>query len=179
MEERVNILTPKGIYTGESCTKEEAHANGYFHPTIHVWFYTENDELLIQKRQANKINYPCFWDVSVAGHIIENESIIDAAIRETQEELGLSITASDLQKVTIYKSEVTHQNNYIDNEFNYVFICLLNKPVDKLLLQNEEVAAVRLITITDFKNRINSQSIHFVPYQTEYFEKLFSKLAKR
>ncbi|MEX0314176.1 MAG: hydrolase, partial [Allomuricauda sp.] len=69
MDELVDILDDNGNPTGRTCLKSEAHRKGLFHPTIHVWFYTSEGQILFQKRADNKDTFPSLWDVSVAGHI--------------------------------------------------------------------------------------------------------------
>ncbi|MEX0360286.1 MAG: hydrolase, partial [Allomuricauda sp.] len=50
MDELVDILDENGNLTGRTCLKSEAHLKGYFHPTVHVWFYTADGKVLFQKR---------------------------------------------------------------------------------------------------------------------------------
>ena len=87
MDELVDILNEDGSYTGRQEMKSVAHKKGLFHPTIHVWLYTRNGQLLIQKRGKNKKSFPLLWDVSVAGHIGAGEEIIPSALREIEEEI--------------------------------------------------------------------------------------------
>ncbi len=96
MDERVDILDEQGKPTGESCLKSEAHRNGLLHPTIHVWLYTPDGRVLIQQRGENKATHPLLWDVSVAGHVSAGEEVITAAIREVEEEVGLTISESTI-----------------------------------------------------------------------------------
>lgn len=59
----------------------------------------------MQKRSATKKSHPNCWDISGAGHIRAEESVIDGAIRELKEELGVETKKKDLQYVaTIYVS---------------------------------------------------------------------------
>lgn len=171
-EEWVDILDHEGNYTDTSCPKDEAHKKGLFHPTVHIWFYTANKELLFQLRSSNKINYPNLWDVSVAGHIEAGETPIKAAIRETKEELGITISQTDLQPIGIHKSMVTHREDYIDNEFNYLFLCPLKQDINSLILQQEEVVAIKLIPFEQF----NSLTDKFVPCSKEYCEMVLNHL---
>jgi isopentenyl-diphosphate delta-isomerase len=85
MDELIDILNADGVPLGKTAMKSKAHKKGLFHATVHIWFYTEDGKLLIQKRTSNKDTHPGLWDVSVAGHIGSGESIIDSAIREVQE----------------------------------------------------------------------------------------------
>ena len=90
MEEYLDILDSFGNATGKTVLKSEAHKQGWFHNTAHVWFYTNDCEILLSQRAASKSIFPLLWDVSVAGHIDAGESIINGAIRETEEEIGLT-----------------------------------------------------------------------------------------
>lgn len=76
--------------------KSIAHKHGHLHSSVHVWFYTIDGKVLIQKRAPSKIVFPNLWDVSVAGHISAYETPIKSAIREVKEEIGLDINKNDL-----------------------------------------------------------------------------------
>ena len=102
MDERVDILNEQGKPTGESCLKSEAHRKGLLHPTVHIWLYTTDGRVLIQKRGKNKATHPLLWDVSVAGHVAAGEEIVSAAIREVEEEIGLTILESDFEPLDTY-----------------------------------------------------------------------------
>mgnify|MGYP001471383996 CR=1 FL=1 len=91
MDELIDIVDENGNYTGKTCLKSEAHKNGYFHPTIHIWLYTPDQQILLQKRALTKKVFPGLWDISVAGHIAAGEDIKIAAIIEIKEEIGFDI----------------------------------------------------------------------------------------
>ena len=96
MDEYLDIWNDIGLPTGKKCLKDEAHQKGWFHPTVHIWFYTDTPSLLLQKRGLSKQTYPGFWDVSVAGHVSAGETILEGALREVKEEIGLDIKQKDL-----------------------------------------------------------------------------------
>ncbi len=54
-------------------------------------------EFLWQRRAPNIDRYPGYYDLSAGGHINLGESSVEAAIREGREEIGVSLTADDLQ----------------------------------------------------------------------------------
>lgn len=54
-------------------------------------------EFLWQHRSEKIDRYPGKWDISAGGHINLGESAVQAAIRETYEEIGAKITADDLE----------------------------------------------------------------------------------
>lgn len=179
-EEWIDILTRTGEPTSKSCSKQDAHQNGYFHGTVHIWFYTKKGEVLLQLRNAKKINFPSLWDVSVAGHISKGETEIQAAIREVKEEIGTNISENDLQKIGVHKSMHTHKTDYIDNEFNSIFISELTTPTKHLTLQEEEVTNVKLIDLPDFEKELKSKKTShlYVPHGETYYHHVFSEIRK-
>ena len=46
-------------------------------------------ELLLQKRSHDKDSFPDCYDISSAGHVPAGSSVLDSAIRELSEELGI------------------------------------------------------------------------------------------
>jgi len=50
---------------------------------------TARGELYLQKRSAQKKLLPLTWDTSVGGHVDYGESVEEALLRETREELGI------------------------------------------------------------------------------------------
>ena len=122
MDELIDILDENGNYTGKTCLKSVAHQYGCFHPTAHVWLYTKEAKILLQKRAMTKKVFPGLWDISVAGHIAAGESIETAAIREVKEEINFTIDKNKLFKIGTRKHHVKHANGIIDNEFHHVFI---------------------------------------------------------
>lgn len=174
MDELIDILHVDGTATGKSCLKSIAHREGYYHATVHVWFYTSDGKILLQKRGAQKKTYPNKWDVSVAGHVHAGESIEQAAIREVLEEIGLHITREQLIKIAIRKGERSHANGIQDNEFYHVFVCQLEEELTGLTRQEEEVDDLQLFDIHQLK--VADSSINLVPNTEEYYQFITSKI---
>jgi isopentenyldiphosphate isomerase len=156
-DEYLDILDESGEFTGRTCLKSVAHKIGYFHPTIHVWFYTTRAEVLLQKRGSEKLTFPNYWDVSVAGHVGAGEAIEEAAVREVLEEIGLQITRNELVKIDVRKNINIHPNGIRDCEFQSVFLAELKVPLDQLSQQEEEVDGLCLLTIEEFKYHLENE----------------------
>lgn len=175
MDELIDILTSEGKSTGKTALKSEAHKNGWYHPTVHVWFYTNDGKILLQKRASVKKVFPNLWDVSVAGHIEAGEEIIDTAIRETKEEIGIDITEEQLTKIGIRKDEIIHPNGILDNEFKHIFICKLTVPTSKLTMQIGEVDDLQLFDISILKNTIKHGSFMVFNFKN-YYDFIYDKI---
>ncbi|CAM1362274.1 Isopentenyldiphosphate isomerase [Tenacibaculum sediminilitoris] len=168
MDELIDIVDENGNYTGKTCLKSEAHKHGYFHPTIHVWLYTSDQQILLQKRALTKKVFPGLWDISVAGHIAAGEDIKIAATREVKEEIGFNILPENLSKISTRKHMVKHPNGIIDNEFHHVFISELTIPFKELKLQKEEVAALKLFPLETILHTKNYKNLLLPQYQDYY-----------
>lgn len=158
--------------------KSKAHLLGLFHPTIHVWCYSKEGKILLQQRGARKSTYPLKWDVSVAGHVGAGESLENGAIREAEEEIGVAIEISKLQKIGIFKIEKKHSEEIWDREFTHTFLYQLdaNTPLVK---QESEVEALEWITVKEFEEFVMKQDQRFVPNSTNRYLTVISKIKSR
>ena len=180
MDELIDILDAEGNMTKTTAMKSEAHKNGWFHQTVHIWFYTSDGEILLQQRGKHKDIYPLLWDVSVAGHIGTGESILTSAVREIQEEIGLKISPSDLEKIGIFKSVKNHSETLKDYEFHHTFIAELKSPFSALQKQDSEVEALKLVSIKHFSKALRKTSNHkYVPHDTSYYETILEEISNR
>jgi len=172
MEEYIDIVTREGKPTGKCVPKSEIHKKGLYHRTAHIWFYTNEGKILLAQRTASKAICPLMWDVSVAGHIDAGETVKQAAIRETKEEINLDITETDLQPIGVFECFQTYESGIIDNEFHNTFIAELKIPISQLTPQIEEVEALKLVTISEFEKLIKNigENNHFVPSNKSYYE---------
>jgi isopentenyldiphosphate isomerase len=172
VEEYIDIVTKNGKPTGKSAPKSEIHSKGLFHHTVHVWLYTKSGEILLAQRSAKKVICPLLWDVSVAGHIDAGESMIEAAIREAHEEIGLVIHEKDLENIGVFECFQSYDNGIMDYEFHNTFISELKVDISSFKLQKDEVEAVKLVTLEGFKNILKNigSDNHFVASNKLYYE---------
>ena len=168
MDEIIDILTPEGKPTGKTALKSEAHKNGWFHPTVHVWLFTSDEKILLQKRALTKKVFPGLWDISVAGHIGAGETVLSSAKREVFEEIGLNLESKGLIKIGTRIHKVTHQNGIQDNEHHHVFIAELKVPLSELKIQKEEVADIKLFDLSTLKNTKNLENILLSRFHSYY-----------
>ncbi|ASV31936.1 NUDIX hydrolase [Maribacter cobaltidurans] len=180
MDELVDILDEEGKYKGISLMKSQAHQKGLFHPTVHVWFYTPNGQILIQQRGKDKDTYPLLWDVSVAGHVGAGENIKISAVREIEEEIGLKIKPSDLHKIGIFKSVQKHSESLIDCEFHHTFLVELRVSLENLTKQESEVEDLKLVSITQFEEELGNEekSKKYVPHSSDYYKTILAEVKK-
>ena len=175
MDELIDILTPEGKSTGKTALKSEAHKNGWFHATAHIWFFTSNKKILLQKRALTKKVFPGIWDISVAGHIGAGEEVLEGAKREVFEEIGLILEDKDFIKIGTRIHQVNHENGIQDNEHHHVFIAELKTPISKLTMQPEEVAGLELWDLKVLKETKNLENV-LLPRFHEYYVSVYNKI---
>lgn len=69
--------------------RSQVHEQGLLHRAVHVFVFNSRGQLLVQRRSAEKDEYPLRYTSSASGHLETGEAYLDAAIRELREELGL------------------------------------------------------------------------------------------
>lgn len=176
MDELIDILNEQGKPSGQTCMKSFAHKNGIFHASAHIWIFDNHKNILIQKRTKTKDTFPNLWDISVAGHISAGEKPITSAIREIQEEIGLTVSKNQLHYINTFKKNIKHSENLIDNELHYIYLCMLNFNLSSLTIQKEEVADIKKIKLNDFIKEVNKTNSLFVPHGKEYFDLIFKAI---
>lgn len=128
----------------------------------------DKKQLLLQKRSATKKSHPNCWDISGAGHIRSGETVIEGAIRELNEELGIKVNEGDLKFIAIVKSTKNLQNQ----EFSYVYLLKSNNKIKDYTFEDNEVSEVKYVYFEDLEklvaNRVEGLLIH-----EEEYKKLF------
>ena len=175
MDELIDILTPEGKSTGKTALKSEAHKNGWFHATAHIWFFTSDEKILLQKRALTKKVFPGIWDISVAGHIGAGEEVLEGAKREVFEEIGLILEDKDFIKIGTRIHQVNHENGIQDNEHHHVFIAELKTPISELTMQPEEVAGLELWDLKVLKETKNLENV-LLPRFHEYYVTVYNTI---
>ena len=177
--EEVDIYDSDGKPLERRVQREQAHHEGLWHRTAHVWIINSRGELLLQQRSAAKESHPGLWDISSAGHISAGSNSIEAAIRECQEELGIHVQEENLCYLfSTRQNFVLHERAFVDNELCDIF--LLERDIEPvaLTLQKEEVSAVKLLHYTKFREELQLHPESYVPHPEEY-RRLFRFLDDR
>lgn len=157
MEEMLDVLDENGIKTGEVLTRKEVHKLGLWHKIIVIAIIDENNQILMQQRSFTKDTNPGQWDISAAGHVSAGQTPLEAAVREINEEVGIRVEDKYLNYILTYKKESYVREDYKDKQ---IFDCYIAKvkeiDMNKIILQESEVADAKLVTKEEFKNMVES-----------------------
>ena len=144
--EWLDVVDEKGNPTGELVEREIAHAQGILHRTSHVWLIRKKNgkmEILLQKRSYEK-SFPGCYDISSAGHIPAGCGFEESALRELQEELGVTAVLEDLHHCG--QRRISHKEEFfgkpfIDEQVSNVYYLWFDTDAEFFQIQPEEFLA--------------------------------------
>lgn len=182
--EKVRVFNEHFTVIGED-TRDNVHLKGKWHETFHCWF-VDQQYVYIQKRSADKKDFPSLYDITAAGHLEAYETVEDG-VREIEEELGISVLFSDLKKVGVVKDKII-QPWFLDYEFAHVFLYEGSFQPTDFTLQKDEVEGIYKVQKLDFarlclqevgvvegehlttRTMVPMKLTDFVPHETIYFQ---------
>lgn len=114
---------------------------------IAVFILNDEGQVLLQKRSSTKKHYPNMWALCT-GHVEKGESASDAAVRELQEELGVTVS-------------LDHLYSFMDGKFDSDIICFFyikcNFLAREFVIQEEELFEVVWVSIDSLIDMIKNQ----------------------
>lgn len=163
--EVIDIVDENGIPTGETIDRAIAHQTGVRHRTAHIWLvrmWEGRVQILLQKRAKHKDSFPGCYDISSAGHIPAGEDFVTSGLRELKEELGLTVSESELIDCGFhcaFKENEFHGIPYMDNQMAKVFLLWKDTEVEELTLQEEEIESVLWMDFEECKDAVRNHTI--------------------
>lgn len=176
MKECFDVLNEYGEYTNEIKSREECHKEGLWHKGVVVFIINEdNSKILLQQRSSTKKLWPNLWDITAGGHVLANELGYQAVIRETKEEIGISITKNDLEFIGATTS-INEKGDIINKHYNEYYIVHKNVDLKDVKVQKEEVQDIRWFTKEELLSKIDNNfegltdKVGCWNYLVKYFE---------
>ncbi len=174
MEELIDVLDENGNKTGKILTRKQIHEQGLWHRIVVVAVIDKNGNILMQQRSKNRIKNPLKWDVSAAGHVSSGQTSIEAAVRETMEEIGIDVKEEELKYVITYKENVRVEENYKDRQIYDCYIIEKEKiDISNIKIQESEVEQVKLCNLKEFNEILESKNIM---NRTELYKEIIKHL---
>ena len=123
-DELLDIVNDNDNITGQEM-RSTVHKLGLQHRGVHIFFFTSDGKMLVQKRSADRASSPSALDCSISEHVKAGESYLDAAIRGAREEMG--VDAGEL--IPLVKFKMNYGPN--DNEISVVYKGTVNPALVK------------------------------------------------
>jgi len=99
-EELVDLVTEDDVPTG-TATIGECVGRGLLHRAVAVLVVRGNGDFVLQQRSKRDLWQPGLWTLSSTGHVRAGETYSHAAVRELNEELGITAKLSRVGKYLI------------------------------------------------------------------------------
>lgn len=166
-------------------TAEESAA-GELHGAAHLWVWRRRQgvlEVLLQQRHLDCRTWPGYWDMAAAGHIDAGEEPLAAALRESREEIGLTVESSDIKLMFVQRVNLDYKPTGIrEHEIQWVYAAEFPAGAN-LSLRKDEVMAIRWITLPELSAVIDGKNTDgptmnmcIVPHGTAYFAAVFKEI---
>jgi len=154
-EEHFDIVNENNEVIGQE-VRRIVHKTGLWHRGVHVFLFTSDRRLLVQKRGQSQDTFPNRLDCSVSEHLKVGESYFDGAVRGLCEELG--IDGISLTRLVQFK--MNYGPN--DNEFSELYEGVFDG--SSLDADPKEVAGIEYYTIPQLEEMIVSEQALFAPW---------------
>lgn len=161
-----DVYDKNGIRTGKTIQRGSELKEGEFHLVVHIWIYNSNRELLIQKRNKPLGKFENIW-ACTGGSALVGESSIDAAVRETKEETGISLVPRDLKKI---------RSSVIEDYIEDVWVSKWDGDLDHLVFDKVEVQELTWVQEAELFQMIKDGE--FYNYSADYFSQVINNSFK-
>lgn len=133
--EKVDLYEASFVKTGQVVERHGAHEKGH-KLIVFACLFSADGRMLIQQRSKEKRGGG-YWDVSAGGAVQAGESSLAAVVRETWEELGLSLPPAAFTKL---------MSLYYDGSIHDIYAARWDGESAALTLQQGEVSAAKWVT---------------------------------
>jgi|GEM_PF-6220715 len=134
-DEVLALVDLNGRRLRQTKPKDQAHRDGDWHETAHVYVFDKKGRLLLQKRSLDKKTSPGKFQVSVSGHVNAHEGVRKAAAREGTEEIGIQINPRRLKRMGRVKREYDTAEGH-NREFTTIYAYTVTDEEKKTILGN-------------------------------------------
>jgi 8-oxo-dGTP pyrophosphatase MutT (NUDIX family) len=155
---RFDIVDEHDNPLDQAASYDDVHHKGLWHRGVHAIIYTPGREIVMQKRAPSLNYHPDLIEISVGGGVDAGEAPERAMIREINEELGITITPSELR--FIGKTKYNHPTkNLLSRVFIYSYAVCIPKERMQLKINPEESSRAFLITERKLRRALKAHRI--------------------
>ncbi len=151
-----------------SASRGECHSGSMLlHPVVHLHLFNSRGELYLQHRPEWKDIQPNRWDTAVGGHVDFGESPIQALLRESFEELGVS----DFEPIHLCSYDF---RSTVEHEYVHVYYTIYDGEV----CPTSELDGGRFFSAEEIAENLGKE--FFTPnFEQEYTLRVLGQVIKR
>lgn len=150
MEEKIQIVDHlTGEPTGEIVTRTELFKRQLWCRSTNIFVMNAEGQILCHKRSADKERFPGVWSTHFGGHVGEGESFRINAIKELQEEIGLTVP---IFQMLPWRTSCKEKARLWMRDFLTVY----NGPLENLTMQSTEVDELAWLSPNEILTKIKT-----------------------
>ena len=133
---------------GRTIKRGDAFAEGEYYVCCEVWMQNSEGKLLMTQRHPDK-KAGGLWEFT-GGGVLVGETTKQAALRELEEELGVTAKEKDLSLLDVYQ----HKNYFMD-----IFVAKMDVETSSLVLQRSEVVDAKWVSHEEILKMIEEKRV--------------------
>ncbi|NJN79937.1 MAG: NUDIX domain-containing protein [Anaerolineales bacterium] len=157
-EELLDLVNEDDVVIGKE-TRRKIHELGLWHRGVHVFLFTSDGKMLIQKRSADRASSPFMLDCSVSEHVQSGETYVQAAIRGMKEEMGVE----NIELKKLAKFRMNYGIN--DNEISELYEGIVDP--NQVKFDREEIESISYLSVDELKKLIKDSESKFCYWFTQ------------
>jgi isopentenyl-diphosphate Delta-isomerase len=165
MSEILDVVNEHDEVIGQA-ERDEVHRIGLVCRLAYVCFYTTNSEIILQKRSMTKKNDPGRLTTAVSGHVASGQTYLEAAVRETLEETGVTVEPSELIDLGVVRADYI-QGAYLSYAMRGLFAYEFDGNVADLKVEDGDGAGFVSIPIEELEEQFDSEPDKFATVLTD------------
>jgi len=165
----LETYNPDGAPTRQMASYDRVHRQGLWHKGVHVWVMTSDKKFLVQKRGPSVQTAPGKYECAAAGHIDVGHTSLETAVKELEEEAGISVHPSEMTLVgTIIDQFTMCESTIINNEFDDIYLIRKDVSLEDLSPQGHEVSSFHFFDAEEYLSRGMHNDFELVMRRNEY-----------
>ncbi|MFZ2836605.1 MAG: NUDIX domain-containing protein [Candidatus Saccharimonadales bacterium] len=165
MSEILDVVNENDEVIGQA-ERDEVHRIGLVCRLAYVCFYTVDGEVILQKRSDTKKNDAGRLTTTVSGHVASGQGYLEAAVRETLEESGVNVEASDLMSLGVMRADYV-QGSYLSNAMRGLFAYKYSGSASDLKVEDGDGAGFVMLPIEELERQLDTEPEKFAIVLTD------------
>ncbi len=156
--ELLDIVTEEDVVIDQQL-RTRVHELGLWHRGVHVFLFTADGKMLIQKRSADRASSPSLLDCSISEHVKAGESYLEAALRGMREEMGVD----GIEIKPLMKFSMNYGVN--DNEISVLYEGVVDPA--EVRFDPGEIESIQYISMDTIREKIKIEESKFCGWFVE------------
>ena len=142
------------------------NGEGTLHRAFSLFILNGKGQILLQKRAKSKRLWGGYWSNSCCSHPRVGESMIDAVVRRSEQEVGIKVDAKFVYKFE-YSAQFGEEGS--ERELCSVYVAQTN---DEPVFNTEEISACRWVSPAKLAKALVDNADHYTPWLKMEWETL-------